>query len=207
MNSWDLLVLPVLCLLVALIELDTVHVVQCMVSRPILLGPLLGALCGVPWLGLAGGALIEFFCVDVLPVGNALPVNGAVATASFLFLASGSSAVPASAAFPAGLALGSLFRSVESAVRSGRVRLAHRAVQSAEAGEPVRFGRLVFAGLAWHASATALFLYAGVLILGPVLDWGWSAAPASARRGLDLAYMNAPWLGLAALLYALRPRG
>lgn len=205
--SWYALVLPVFCLLVAVIELDNVHVGQCMVSRPIVLGPVLGALFGVPWLGLAGGALVELFCVDVLPVGNALPVNGSVATASFLLLAAGPSAVPASAAFPAGMFLGGVFRSIENGVRSGRVGLARAAAEAAEAGEPVRFGRIVAKGLAWHAGSTAAFLYAAVLLLGPVLDWGWAAAPEPVKRGLDLAYMNAPWLGLGALLYALRPRG
>lgn len=205
--SWYVLVLPALCLLVALIELDNVHVGQCMISRPIVLGPLLGTLFGVPWLGLAGGALVELFCVDVLPVGNALPVNGAVATASFLLLAAGPSAVPAAAAFPAGLALGSMFRRVENAIRSGRAGLARRALESAEAGEPVRFGRLLAAAMGWHAAATAGFLYAGVAMLGPALDWGWTASPQAVRRGLDLAYMNAPWLGLGAMTYALRPRG
>lgn len=205
--SWYVLILPVFCMLVALIELDNVHVGQCMVSRPIVLGPVLGALFGVPWLGLAGGALVELFCVDVLPVGNALPVNGAVATASFLLLAAGPSAVPAAAAFPAGMFLGSVFRRIENAVRAGRASLAHAAAESAGSGEPVRFGRIMAKGLAWHAAATAGFLYAAVLLVGPALDWTWGAAPEPVRRGFDLAYMNAPWLGLGALLYALRPRG
>ena len=69
MSAWYLGALPALCCLAALVELDTVHVGQWLVSRPILLGPALGALCGAPWLGLGGGALIELFCLDGLPVG------------------------------------------------------------------------------------------------------------------------------------------
>lgn len=207
MIAWHLGVLPALCLVVALLELDNVHVGQWMLSRPILVGPALGALCGVPWLGLAGGAVIELFCVDVLPVGNALPVNGTVAATAFVLLAAGPSAVPAAAAFPAALGLGSVFRRLESAVRSWRVLLAQRTVEAVEAGERVTLGRVLFIGLAWHAGVTAAFLYATVTAAGPVLDWVWGAMPQTARHGLDVAYCNAPWLGLAALLHALRPRG
>lgn len=207
MSGWNLLVLPVLCALVALVELDNVHVGQWMVSRPILVGPALGALCGVEWLGLAAGALVELFCVDVLPVGDALPLNGTVAAASFVLLAAGPGAVPAAAAFPAGLALGSVFRRLEHAVRAGRTQLARQAQEAAEAGRPGRLGRAVLLGLAWHAGATALFLYAAVAALGPALGWGWDAAPVVVRHGFDLAYSIAPWLGLAALLHSLRPRG
>lgn len=207
MTPWHLLILPVLCVFVAALELDNVHIGQWMVARPIVLGPALGALCGVPWLGLAAGALVELFCVDVLPVGAALPVNGTVAVSVFLLLASGPSAVPAAAAFPAGLAAGSVFRRVESAVRSGRSLLARRALETAEAGGRVRLGRVVLLGLAWHAGLTAVYLYACVAAMGPALDWTWDAAPGFARRGVEAAYVNAPWLGLGALLYSLRPRG
>ncbi|MBI5201922.1 MAG: PTS sugar transporter subunit IIC [Elusimicrobia bacterium] len=207
MIAWDLGVLPALCLVIAALELDNVHIGQWMLSRPILVGPVLGALCGVPWLGLAGGAVLELFCVDVLPVGNALPVNGTVAAASFVLLAAGPSAVPAAAAFPAALGLGSVFRRVENAVRSWRVLLAQRAFHAAEAGEKIKLGRVLFVGMFAHAAVTAVFLYATVAAAGPVLDAAWDWAPASARHGIDLAYCNAPWLGLAALLHALRPRG
>lgn len=207
MIAWNLGILPILCAVTAIVELDNVHVGQWMLARPILVGPALGALCGVPWLGLAGGAVIELFCVDVLPVGASLPVNGTVAAALFVLLAAGPSAVPAAAAFPAALWLGSLFRRLESAVRSGRVLLAQRTIEAAEAGERIRLGRTLFFGLAWHAGVTAVFLYGAVLAAGPALEWGWESMPQSTRHGLDLAYCNAPWLGLAALLHALRPRG
>lgn len=207
MTTWLTLALPAFCLLVAVVELDNAHVGQWMLSRPIVIGPLLGALCGVPWQGLAAGALIEVFCVDVLPVGAALPLNGTVATAAAVLLAAGPSAVPAALAFPAGLGLGSVFRRLEHAVRGWRALLAQRTIEAAEAGEPISLGRVVFLGLAWHGVVTLAFLYLSVAASGPLLDLAWEAAPYAARRGVDLAYCNAPWLGLAALLHALRPRG
>ena len=207
MSAWHLWILPAFCLAVAIVELDQVHVGQWMISRPIVLGPVLGWVCGSPGLGLAGGALMELFCLDVLPVGAVMPVNGAVAAAAFVLLAAGPDAVPAPAAFPAALLAGSVFRRVDSAIRSYRMRLSRNAIEAADAGNPVRFGRVLLKSLGWHAGATASFVYAAVAGGGAALDWGWTAAPAFARRGLELAFIQAPWLGLAALLYSLRPRG
>ncbi|MCX5787071.1 MAG: PTS sugar transporter subunit IIC [Elusimicrobia bacterium] len=206
MSGWYLGALPGLCAFTAIIELDAVHVGQWMLSRPMILGPMLGALGGVPWLGLAGGALVELFCVDVLPVGASLPINGAVAVASLVLLCAGPSAVPVSAAFPAALFLAWAYRAVERAVRTACVRIARRAMDEVELGRPARLGRRLLSGLGLHAAATAAYLYAAAW-MAPLLGWGWDAVPAPARRGLEPAFMNAPWLGLGALLYSLRPRG
>ncbi|MBI4423114.1 MAG: PTS sugar transporter subunit IIC [Elusimicrobia bacterium] len=204
--TWFLIVLPILCLLIAVIELDGVHVGQWMLSRPIVIGPLLGFLCDAPWLGLGAGALVELFSVDALPVGASLPINGAVAVAAMILLAIGPDAIPVSLAFPSGLALGSAFRRIENQIRARRSRLTPRAVKAVEAHRSFPFATVVARGLALHAAATAAFVYGSVVVLGPVLGLGFDAAPPSARRGLDLAFMNAPWIGLAALLYSLRPR-
>lgn len=207
MISWYLVVLPVVSALTALVELDDVHVGQWMLSRPIVVGPLLGALFGQPGVGLAGGALTELFCVDVLPVGAAMPLNGAVAAAAFVTLAAGPYAVPPALAFPAALLWGSLFRRVETRVRALRCGLARRAEAAMEDGRPAALGRLVARGIGMHAAATAVFLYAGVSVGGPALAWGWETGPSAARRGFELAFEAAPFLGLSALAHALRPKG
>ncbi len=198
--------MPALCAAAAIVELDAVHVGQWMVSRPIVLGPAFGALCGAPELGAAAGALFELFCVDVLPVGAALPINGSVAVVAFLLLAAGPAETPPAAAFPAALLLGSLFRRLDARVRNRRARLTALAEDSVERGKDPHLGRLILSGLGWHAVATFAFLYLGVLGLGPGLRWAWAAAPETLQRGLVLAFSNAPWLGLAALLYSLKPK-
>ena len=133
--------------------------------------------------------------------------DGAIAVAVYLLLATGPDTVPSAAAFPAALLMGSLFRRVESVVRARRAKLTHAAESDLAAGEDVAWERLIVRGMAPHLAATALFLYVAVAALGPVLDLAWLAAPDFARRGFELSFENAPWLGLAALLYSLRPKG
>jgi mannose/fructose/N-acetylgalactosamine-specific phosphotransferase system component IIC len=61
--------------LLAFLSLDTTAVGQFMVSRPIVVGPLVGWLLGHPNIGLEMGALIEMIWIGDLPVGAHLPLD------------------------------------------------------------------------------------------------------------------------------------
>ena len=58
----------------ALICLDRV-VVQFMISRPIVAGPMIGLALGDPYTGLTAGAFLELLWVDRIPVGPYVPPN------------------------------------------------------------------------------------------------------------------------------------
>lgn len=62
-------------LLLAFLSLDVAAVGQFMVSRPIVVGPLVGWLLGHPNIGLEMGALIELIWIGDLPVGAHLPMD------------------------------------------------------------------------------------------------------------------------------------
>ena len=64
-----------LSLLLALLSLDVSAVGQFMVSRPIVVGPLVGLVSGHPGLGLVMGALIELIWIGEVPVGAHLPMD------------------------------------------------------------------------------------------------------------------------------------
>ena len=78
-------ILPV-CLLAALLELDTTYAVQCLVSRPIIAGPLLGMITGDAVLGLQVGIFAELLFSDVSPLGGIIPPSGVIAVAVPLLL-------------------------------------------------------------------------------------------------------------------------
>jgi mannose/fructose/N-acetylgalactosamine-specific phosphotransferase system component IIC len=59
----------------AFISLDVSAVGQFMVSRPIVIGPLVGWLGGHPGMGLEMGALIELIWIGDMPVGAHLPMD------------------------------------------------------------------------------------------------------------------------------------
>lgn len=61
--------------LLAFMSLDVVAVGQFMISRPIVVGPLIGWFLGHPDIGLELGALIELIWIGDLPVGAHLPMD------------------------------------------------------------------------------------------------------------------------------------
>jgi PTS system mannose-specific IIC component len=62
-------------ILLAFLSLDVTAVGQFMVSRPIVVGPLVGWFLGHPNIGLEMGALIEMIWIGDLPVGAHLPMD------------------------------------------------------------------------------------------------------------------------------------
>src|SRR5207302_210528 len=54
-----------------LVGLDLVSVPQMMIARPLVAGPIAGAMLGDVWTGLSLGVLFEVFQYEVLPVGAA----------------------------------------------------------------------------------------------------------------------------------------
>jgi mannose/fructose/N-acetylgalactosamine-specific phosphotransferase system component IIC len=57
----------------ALLSLDRTAWGQLMISRPVVLAPIIGLLCGNAAVGLLVGVLIELLWINELPVGSAIP--------------------------------------------------------------------------------------------------------------------------------------
>lgn len=203
MNAWLTLGLPALSAGVAVLEADAVLVGQWLVSRPLVVGPLVGWLAGDPALGAGLGALVEVFCLEELPVGSVMPPNGAVAAATAVLLSAGPSGIPPALSLPAGLALGSLHGRVEARVRSWRAALTAEALESVVTTSAVPWRRLWARSVGTHLAATALFVYAAVAVGGPLLDRALLWLPESVTPGLERAWLAAPFLALGSLLQRL----
>lgn len=205
--TWYLAALPLLSALAALLEADCVHVGQWMVSRPMVAGPLFGAVLGSSWTGALLGCLLEAFGVQARPVGGVVPANGTVAAAVGVLLCLGPEGLSPAAAFPAALACGALFSRIEDGIRVRRAALALPVLAAAEEGRPIPWRGLFARSIGMHAAAAALFVYASSALLGPGLSWLWRAAPQTLRAGAGWAFEKSLWIGLAALLDALWRRG
>jgi len=190
------------CLSAAVVDLDTFHIGQWMISRPVVMGPLMGWACGNVLLGAQMGALVELLILAELPLGNAVTLNGAVTISSALLLTCGPHRTDPAVSLPAGFALGELHRLVEKRERSWRNSLTRVAERSVSLGESAPFGRIIAASMGRHVAITALFLFGSVLIAGPALGWGWAQAPAAVRAAFAHAFDWTAWLGAAALLLA-----
>ncbi len=77
--------------LVGFLSLDTITMGQFMISRPIIVGPLVGLVFGNPYLGFVTGICVELIWIRVIPIGISVPPDSAITTA--VSAASGSFAV------------------------------------------------------------------------------------------------------------------
>lgn len=129
-----------LTLLLAGLSLDITAVGQFMVSRPIVVGPLVGALLGSPGVGLAAGALVELIWIGDLPVGAHMPIDNTLLAGVGTFAAVEAVARGAEpgAAITFSLCvvipLAALSSRAENFVRQLNVKLVRRAQGQVEAG-------------------------------------------------------------------------
>ncbi len=77
-------------LVASIISLDVTACWQVMISRPIIIGPLIGWMCGDFMQGMIMGSILELIWINTLPLGASIPLDAAattvVATASSIFL-------------------------------------------------------------------------------------------------------------------------
>ncbi|MFA6315791.1 MAG: PTS sugar transporter subunit IIC [Elusimicrobiota bacterium] len=192
--------------LVAAAELDSTLAFQVMVSRPIVLCPLLGAILGNPLMGAFVGLVVELLSHDKMPIGGLIPANATVSAGGALLLALGPGAVALPVAVPAGLVLGRLHeRLVDSPLRLRRGQIARRVAAALGRGEDVRLGGLAARALLLQFGATFVLLAAFLLALKPLGVLAWSSLDGTAlKTGLWVALLIAPWSGLGMLAHSLR---
>jgi PTS system mannose-specific IID component len=199
---------------IAFLSLDTTAVGQFMVSRPIVVGPVIGFLAGDPMLGLAMGATVELIWIGQLPVGNVLPLDATLLTGLAVALAdacidAGGSAVPKEAAatfaLAAALPLAALSSEAEQILRRLHKGWVHRAQQWMETG---RFfwadtvNLWVLAGLFAKAFVTA---FLSLWALRALARW-FLVLPAGMLDGFRYAHWFLLALGCAAAVDLLVDR-
>lgn len=131
--------------------LDRWPVLQTMVSRPIVVGPVAGLVLGDPAGGAFWGAVFEVAYLGFLPVGAARYPNETIAALVGTVVAitgARTGTAPAGWAVVAGLGAGWLGDRADRLHRRWNGRLARRATERVEAGDPGGLGRAVAGGVA-----------------------------------------------------------
>ena len=187
----------------AVVELDRDCAGQLMLSRPAVIGPVLGLAFSEPGLGAALGLLWEMLSLDLLQIGSHLPVNAVVSAAASLLLALGPAGVAPELAFPAGLAFGWAHARLETRRRRGRDGLGRIIEGRLARGQEPRLGGLAARELAGQALMTFCVLLAA-LLARPILFRNWLLAPDILRSGLHTAFMLSPWVAAAGLVHCLK---
>lgn len=182
------------CALLAVLELDAVLVAQTLISRPLVIGALLGALTGHLQAGLLFGAAFELLSLCDLPVGGCLTWSAPVAAGTATVIAGGGASIPL--AFAGGVLAGVLHSRAEAFERARRAAAGDALVRRAESGGGV-LARALGTSILLHALMT--FAVAGAVaaaVLALDRSW-WSQAPDFLRAAAALMAASAPWLGLS----------
>lgn len=190
-----------ICIVGALLELDTTYAFQLTFSRGIIAGPLLSLITGDLMTGLQIGVFTELLFIDINPLGGLLPPSAAVCcTLSLALCAMG---IPAYFSFFFGVVGAILFSVCEGFVRKHRsiwmVRQENRILK-----KPARLTGVVVKALSLSFTMTLAFVLFYSAVVGGAFGKLLPFLPEKLFLASKFAYMAVPWIGLATLISTFR---
>ncbi len=190
-----------LCVLAALIELDTTHAFQFTLSRGIIAGPIFALLTGDWVAGIQAGIFTELLFSDISPLGTILPPSATVCCA--VTIALHALGIEMCFAFIWGVICATLFAQAERYMRKRRVRLLplweQRIVK-----RPDTINRVIFFELAASFVMNLVLITAFIWGAAKVMLWLIPHIPSRAFYACRFAYMAVPWIGLVSLIPEFR---
>ncbi len=193
--------LILLCILAALLELDTTYAFQLLLSRPIIAGPLFGWLIGDMSAGVQVGIFAELLFTDVSPLGGIIPPSGVVGSVVPLLLyAQGIELCFGFFLGVLGAVLYSFFDALLRKTRFDWLIFLEKRIDR----KPTDIKRTI--------AVTLLLSFLMSFIFISVLAWGSSQLmfilypyiSARTHFAFQLAYLAVPWIGLSTLIPAFR---
>ena len=190
-----------ICIVGALLELDTTYAFQLTFSRGIIAGPLLSLITGDLMAGLQIGVFAELLFVDINPLGGLLPPSAAVCCT--LSLALCSLGIPIYFSFFFGVVGAILFSTCEVVVRKHRslwmVRQERLILQ-----KPSRLTGIILKVLFLSFTMTLAFVLFYSAVVGGSVVRLLPFLPEQLHIASKFAYMAVPWIGLATLVSTFR---
>ena len=190
-----------LCLLGALLELDTTYAFQLTLSRGIVAGPILGLLTGDVLTGVQIGLFTELLFIDINPLGGMLPPSAAICctiTLAFCMLE-----IPTYFAFFFGVIGAILFSVCEITLRKRRSDWVIRQEQQIRF-KPSYINSVIVRAFGMSFIGNFLFVFIFSLLFGPAFAKLVPHLPEQLQVAGKFAYMAVPWIGLATLISAFR---
>ncbi len=184
--------LSIVALVAALAQMERKGFLQAMLSRPIVVGALLGALLDDPASGLMLGALLELFWLGGMNIGANLPDNEVVGTAAVVgaaIIGSGAEPVPLELATLAVVLIAPIAivaRWVDTTIEKKNSILVERSRRRLESNRSV--APLNLLGLLFPAVAAAILSAAGALGGALALPLLVDSFPEPVEEGLALAF-------------------
>ena len=196
----------------SLLCLDRVFV-QTMISRPVIIAPVMGLLLNNLYAGLIIGAIIELIWVDRLPLGTYIPPNDSIAAVVAVAITALAGAhlgttPPQLIALSVLLALpcGMVAKQACILVIKSNDALSDQALEDAKQNNIKSIERKSYLGLLKIFSLYALCLFTFLVILVPVVVWIYPRFNGTLLNSLSLTYYFLPLLGIAVAINMLKLR-
>jgi mannose PTS system EIIC component len=195
-----------------LLCLDRVFI-QAMISRPIIIAPVIGSILGDPYAGLIIGAILELFWIDRVPIGIYIPPNDSIAAAmaaSTAILTSQALGIVAKELMALSILLaipfGILAKKMDVKIIESNNVLSDQALDDAKALDIRAIERKTYLGLAKVSIFYIVLLFILQLIFIPVMIWIYPKLPVQVNAMLSLTYYFLPLVGIAVALNTIKLR-
>ena len=207
-HLYTLIILVSLC--GSLFCLDRV-VVQSMISRPVVVAPLVGLLLQNPYAGLVIGALIELIWIDRLPIGTYIPPNDSIAAVSAVAIAVIAGAklggvTPQIIALSVliGIPCGLIAKQVDVKIIESNNALSDQALVDAQKNDIRAVEQKTYLGLLKVFSSYFLMLLAAQMAFIPLVIWLYPKLNQAAVTALSFMYYFLPLVGIAVAINMLK---
>jgi len=196
-----------------LLCLDRVFI-QAMISRPIIIAPVIGLILGNPYAGLIIGAILELFWIDRIPIGIYIPPNDSIAAAmaaSMAILAGQTLGVATKELMALSILLAIPFgigaKKIDVKIMESNNLLSDQALIAAKDLNIRAIERKTYLGLAKVFLFYVVLLFISQIIFIPALIWIYPKLPAPTHTMLSLTYYFLPLLGIAVAMNTIKLRG
>jgi PTS system mannose-specific IIC component len=196
-----------------LLCLDRIFI-QAMISRPIIIAPIIGLILNNPYAGLIIGAMIEMFWIDRVPIGIYIPPNDslvAVLATSVAILAGGKlgSVSPELIAFSILLFIpfGILAKQIDILIIKSNDVLSNQALEDAVRSDIRAIEQKTYLGLLKVLSFYIIYLLVLQAIFIPAVIWIYPQLTSAIIKMLAMIYYFLPLLGIAVALNTIKLRG
>ncbi len=196
----------------SLLCLDRIFI-QAMISRPVVIAPIIGFLLNNLYAGLIIGALIELIWIDRLPLGTYIPPNDSIAavTATSIAGITGSTlgrvspeliALSVLLAIPCGI----IAKQIDVMIVKSNNAISDKALEDAKKNNIKAIERINYLGLFKVFIFYGVFLLAIQTLLIPFVIWMYPRFNETMLKALSLTYYFLPLLGIAVAINMLKLR-
>jgi len=194
----------------SLLCLDRIFI-QAMISRPVVIAPLIGLFLHNPYAGLIIGALIELIWIDRLPIGTYIPPNDSIAavTATSIAVIAGAKLGGASTELIAlsvllAIPCGALAKQMDVMIIKSNDAVSDKALEDAKENNIKAIERKNYLGLIKVFLFYAVFLLAVQAAFIPFVIWAYPKFNLTLLTALSFTYYFLPLLGIAVAINMLK---